>query len=135
MRNIAVFFKIFPIKGYNLCIYDDLQAVGVKHATDVHVELVKLVNGLSCAHIPEHAVIQHQVICWVKSSAVSLVVVCQVGVVESQSDLSGLDVINLAKKNKTYLPYYSVILSTIFWKIKTKLYILYIHVLHVPLSQ
>lgn len=106
-------FNIFQSKGYNLSVYDDLQAIGVKHAADIHVELVKLVNGLSCAHIPKHSVVQHQVVCWVKSSAVFLVVVSQVWVVESKSDLSGLDVINLAQKRKKCSPFYTAILSAI----------------------
>lgn len=39
-------------QGYNFCVYDDLQAIGMEHATDVHVELVKLVDGLSRAYVP-----------------------------------------------------------------------------------
>lgn len=88
----------FPSEGYDLCVNDDLQAVGVEHATDVHVELVKLVDGLSCAYIPQNAIIQYKVICWVEGGTVPLVVVCQVRVVESLSNLTCLYVINLAKK-------------------------------------
>ena len=53
----------------------------MEHAADVHVELVKLVDGLSRAHVPQHAVVQHQVICRVEGGTVPLVVVGQVGVV------------------------------------------------------
>lgn len=69
------------MKGYNFCVDDDFKAVWMKHSTDVHVELVKLVDGLSRAHIPQHTVIQHQVVRWVEGGAVSLVVVSQVWVV------------------------------------------------------
>lgn len=67
----------------------------MEHAADVHVELVKLVDGLSRAHIPQHAVIQHQVVCWVEGGTVPLVVVGQRRVVQSQSLLTRLDVVDL----------------------------------------
>lgn len=70
----------------------------MEHAADVHVELVKLVDGLSRAHVPQHAVVQHQVICGVEGGTVPLVIVSQVWVVESQSYLPCLDVINLVKR-------------------------------------
>lgn len=53
----------------------------MKYSADVHVELVKLVDGLSCAYIPQHAIIQHQVICWVEGGTIPLVVVGKVWVV------------------------------------------------------
>lgn len=68
-------------QGYNFCVYNDLQAIGMEHATDIHVELVELVDGLSCSHIPENAIIQYQVVCWVEGGTVPLVVVGQVCVV------------------------------------------------------
>lgn len=71
----------------------------MKHTTDVHVELVKLVDGLSRTYIPQHTVIQYQVISGVEGGTVPFVVVCQVWVVESQSYLPCLDVINLAKRS------------------------------------
>lgn len=86
-------------EGYNFCVDDDLLAVGMKHPTDVHVELVKLVDGLSHAYVPQHAIVQDQVICWVEGGAVPLVIVGQVWVVESQSNLTCLYVINLGKRN------------------------------------
>ena len=69
----------------------------MEHAADVHVELVELVDGLSRAHVPQHAVVQHQVVRGVEGGTVPLVVVSQVWVVESQSYLSRLDVIDLTK--------------------------------------
>lgn len=69
----------------------------MEHATDVHVELVKLVDGLSRTHVPQHAVIQHQVIRGVEGGAVPLVVVSQIWVVERERDLSCLDVVDLEK--------------------------------------
>lgn len=48
----------------------------MENAADVHVELVKLVDGLSRAHVPQHAVVEHQVVRGVKGGAVPLVVVC-----------------------------------------------------------
>lgn len=47
----------------------------MKNATDVHVELVKLMDGLSGADIPHDTVIQDQVIRGVKRGTVALVVV------------------------------------------------------------
>lgn len=66
---------VIKAQGYNFGVYDDLQAVGMKHTADVHVELVKLVDGLSRAHIPQHAVVQDQVVCGVEGGTVPLVVV------------------------------------------------------------
>jgi len=45
--GILLSTQVFLSKGYNLCVHDDLQAVGMEHTADVHVELVKLVYGLS----------------------------------------------------------------------------------------
>lgn len=89
----------FQSEGYDLCVNDDLQTIGVEHTTDVHVELVKLVDGLSRAYIPQNAIIQNQVICWVEGGTVPLVAVCQVRVVESLSNLTCLYVINLARRS------------------------------------
>lgn len=44
-------------KGYNLSINDDLQPVRMEDATDVHVELVELVDGLCRADIPQDTII------------------------------------------------------------------------------
>lgn len=79
----------------NLRVDDDLQAVGVEHTTDVHVELVKFVDGLSRAHVPQHAVVQNQVVCGVEGGAVPLVVVGQTGVVQGQGLLTRLDVVDM----------------------------------------
>lgn len=87
--------------GYNFCVYDDLQAVGVENAADVHVELVKLVDGLSCAHVPQHAVVEHQVVRGVEGGAVPLVVVGQVRVVQRQRHLARLDVVDLGRGRRS----------------------------------
>lgn len=87
-------------QGYNFCVYDDLQAVGVENAADVHVELVKLVDGLSCAHVPQHAVVENQVVRGVEGGAVPLVVVGQVWVVQRQRHLTRLDVIDLGGREE-----------------------------------
>lgn len=47
----------------------------MEDAADVHVELVKLVDGLSGADVPHDAVVQHQVVGGVKCGTVALVVV------------------------------------------------------------
>lgn len=83
-------------QGYDLGVDDDLQAVGVEDAADVHLELVELVDGLRRAHVPQHAVVQHQVVGGVEGGAVPLVVVGQVLVVQGQSLLARLDVVDLA---------------------------------------
>lgn len=67
----------------------------MEHAADVHVELVKLVDGLSRAHVPQHTVVEHQVVRGVEGGAVPLVVVCQVRVVQRQRHLTRLDVVDL----------------------------------------
>lgn len=69
----------------------------MEDAADVHVELVKLVDGLSGADVPHDTVVQHQVIGGVKRGTVALVVVGQIGVVEGQGLLSGLNVVYLRK--------------------------------------
>lgn len=69
----------------------------MENAADVHVELVKLVDGLSCAHVPQHAVVEHQVVRGVEGGAVPLVVVGQVRVVQRQRYLTRLDVIDLGR--------------------------------------
>lgn len=86
-------------EGYDFCVDDDLLAIGMKYSTDVHVELVKLVDGLRRAYVPQHSVVQNQVVRWVERGAVPLVVVSQVWVVKSQSNLTSLYVINLGKKS------------------------------------
>ncbi len=83
------------IRGYNLSVDDDLQAVRMENAADVHVELVELVNGPRRPNVPQHTIIQHQVIGGVEGGTVSLVVVCQGGVVQGQDLLTRLDVVNL----------------------------------------
>lgn len=70
----------------------------MEHSADVHVELVELVNGLRRAHVPQHAIIQDQVVGRVEGGAVPLVVVGQVGVVQGQRLLPRLDVIDLPKR-------------------------------------
>lgn len=72
----------------------------MEHSTDVHVELVKLVDGTSRAHVPQYAVVQHQVVSGVKGRTVPLVVIGQVRVVEGQGLLPRLDVINLRPKDQ-----------------------------------
>lgn len=67
----------------------------MEHAADVHVELVKLVDGLRHAHVPQHAVVEHQVVGGVEGGAVPLVVVGQVRVVQRQGHLTRLDVVDL----------------------------------------
>lgn len=67
----------------------------MENAADVHVELVELVDGLSRAHVPQHAVVEHQVVRGVEGGAVPLVVVGQVRVVQRQHHLTRLDVVDL----------------------------------------
>lgn len=45
------------IRGYDLRVDDDFQAVGVEDPADVHVELVELVDGPRRPHVPQHAVV------------------------------------------------------------------------------
>ena len=83
--ELLAWLQTLKSQGYDFRVDDDLHAIWMEHAADVHVELVKLVDGLSSAHIPQHAVIQHQVVCWVEGGTVPLVVVGQVRVVQSLS--------------------------------------------------
>lgn len=69
----------------------------MEDATDVHVELVKLVDGLRGANIPQDPVIQDQVVCGVERGTVLLVVVGQVRVVQGECFLACLDVVYLAE--------------------------------------
>lgn len=52
-----LYSKGLKIQGYNFCVYDDFKAVGMEDSADIHVELVKLVDGLSRAHVPQHTII------------------------------------------------------------------------------
>lgn len=72
----------------------------MEHSTDVHVELVKLVDGTSRAHVPQYAVVQHQVVSGVKGRTVPLVVVGQARVIKGQQLLTCLDVIDLERTQK-----------------------------------
>lgn len=72
----------------------------MEHAADVHIELVKLVDGLSRAHVPHDPVIQHQVVARVKGRTVPLVVVGQARVIKGQQLLTCLDVIDLERTQK-----------------------------------
>ena len=74
----------------------------MKHPADVHVELVKLVDGLGRAHVPQHAVVQHQVVCGVEGGAVPLVVVGQVRVVQGQRLQACLDVVDLGRRQEDF---------------------------------
>lgn len=49
----------------------------MENSADVHVKLVKLMDGPRCPHVPQHSVIQHQVISRTEGGAVPLVVVSQ----------------------------------------------------------
>lgn len=80
-HTINININLSKSEGYNFCVYDDLEAIGVEHPTDVHVEFVKLVDGLSRAHVPQHTIIQYQVIGRVEGGTVPLVVVGQVWVI------------------------------------------------------
>ena len=86
------------MRGYDLGVDDDLQAVGVEVSADVHVELVKFVNGSWVSDVPQHAVVQHQVVAGVKGSAIPLVVVGQRRVVQRQGLHARLDVVDLNQK-------------------------------------
>lgn len=93
----------------------------MEDAANVHVELVKLVDGLGRAHVPQHAVVQHQVVRGVECGAVALVVVGQVGVVQGQRLLARLDVVDLDRRGrrrvemlfkKSYRSFISSVLSS-----------------------
>lgn len=83
--------------GYDLGVDDDLQAVGMENPADVHVELVELVDGPRRPHVPQHAVVQHQVVGGAEGGAVPLVVIGQGGVVQGQGLLARLDVVDLRR--------------------------------------
>lgn len=78
----------------------------MENTTDVHVELVKLMDGLSRADVPHDAVVQDEVIRGVKRGTVALVVVGQVGVIEGQDFLPCLNVIYLQKRKDNLITYY-----------------------------
>lgn len=67
----------------------------MENAADVHVELVELVDGPRRPDVPQHAVVQHQVVGGVEGGTVPLVVVGQGGVVQGQDHLTRLDVVDL----------------------------------------
>lgn len=73
----------------------------MKHAAHVHVELVKLMNGLRHSDIPQYSVVQHQVVRGVKCGTVPLVVVGQCRIIQSHSLLPRVDVIDLYRQKCT----------------------------------
>lgn len=83
--------------GYDLGVDDDLQAVGVEDAADVHVELVKLVDGAGDPDVPQDAVVQHQLVAGVKGGPVARVVVGQGGFAQGQRLLTCLKVKDLQR--------------------------------------
>lgn len=86
----------------------------MENATDVHVELVKLMDGLSRADVPHDAIVQDKVIRGVKRGTVALVVVGQVRVIEGQDFLSCLNVIYLQKYKDNLIIYYVQLWSYVF---------------------
>lgn len=68
----------------------------MKHAADVHVELIELVDGPRGPHVPQHAVVQHQLVRRAERGAVPLVVVGQRGLVQRQELLTRVDVVDLS---------------------------------------
>lgn len=92
----------FGIGGYDLRVDDDLQAVGMENAADVHVKLVELVDGSRAPHVPQHAVVEHQVVGGVEGGAVPLVTVGQGGVDQGQGLLTGLDVVDLRNRGESF---------------------------------
>ena len=77
-------------QGYNLRVDDYLQAVRVEGATDVLVELVKLVQRARSAHVPQDTVVQHVIVGGGEGGQVGLVVVGLLNIVQRcQLDPSG----------------------------------------------
>lgn len=74
----------------------------MENPADVHVELVELVDGSRPPHVPQHAVVQHQVVGGVEGGAVPLVIVGQGGVDQGQSLLTGLDVVDLQNRREPF---------------------------------
>lgn len=72
-------------QGYNFRVDDNLKAVGVEHAADVRVELIKLVNRLPGMCIPEHAVAQHKVVGRVEGRFVLTVVIGPTRIIQCQN--------------------------------------------------
>lgn len=95
-RNVIL--KTIRVRGYNLSVYDDLKAVGMKNTTDVHVELVKLMDGMWHPDIPQHPIIKNQIVGGVKGGTVLLVIIGQCRVIQGQSLLTCLNVIDLQQK-------------------------------------
>lgn len=88
--------------GYDLGVDDDLQAVGVEPAADVHVELVKLVDGAGGADVPQDAVVEHQLVAGVEGGAVPGVVVGQDGFPQGQRPLARLKVVDLQRPPQSW---------------------------------
>lgn len=67
----------------------------MEHTADVHVELVELMDGPWAPHVPQHPVVQHQVVGGVEGGTVPLVVVGQGWFVQGQGLLARMDVVDL----------------------------------------
>ena len=93
---------MWPNQGYDFRVDDYLEAVRVKHAADVRIELVKLVNGAAAVCVPQHAVAQDEVVRGVERCLVVAVVVGAVGVVQREELAPRRHIVNLRERERVY---------------------------------
>ena len=90
------------IKGYNLWVDDDFQAGWMEEPTNLVLELIKLVDVLGRPHVPQHTVVQHQLVRGVKGRTVVGVVVAQLAILQGEDELASSHIVYLAIEKKDY---------------------------------
>ena len=87
-------FKML-VKRYDLGIDDNFEAVRMENSADCRVEFVELVNEFATVDVPEHAVIQNEIVGRVECRSIARIVVGLVGVVEGRNSAARRDVVYL----------------------------------------
>ncbi len=86
--------------SYNFRVGNDFLAIRVKYSINVLVKLVELVNWLFRANIPKDAVVQNQMITWMKCGYVLNVTISIIFVVKCSNELPSAKTIKLMVEGK-----------------------------------
>lgn len=72
----------------------------MEESTDLVLELIKLVDVLGRPDVPQHTVVQHQLVSGVKGRTVVGVVVAQLAILQGEDELTGSHIVYLAIEKK-----------------------------------
>lgn len=65
----------------------------MEESTDLVLELIKLVDVLGRPDVPQHTVVQHQLVSGVKGCTVVGVVVAQLAILQGEDELTGSHIV------------------------------------------